>query len=470
MKSLGNQLIDFRKADLEYYKPSIKKGNLKEFILNIFDSFAELAKHKSIDFQIDSVSNDEPHQWFDPEILEKILFNLLSNAFKFTPEGGEIRLVMRFDKNLVRLSVMDTGIGISPGEIPHVFDNFFTSRSVEKSNYHGSGIGLSFTKKLAEVHHGTISVKSEEGKRTEFLVTIPVNRDAYSTEELATAPESPSLNKEMDPIYIEPVTIDVSEDEEELNDSELMLIVEDNEEIANYLVNQFSEEFNVYRAKNGQEGYEMARELIPDIIISDIMMDRMNGLELCNKVKGDIITAHIPVVLLTVLVTSDNKMDGLEVGADAYVEKPFEINYLTTVVNNLLKQRAVMKEKYLLENIHAAGGSDNSSHSKFLIKVEQIIESHFSDPEFSINTLSEKLNVSRSQLFRKFKSVTGKSPSDFIKVVRLKKAAELILGSELGVNEVAYEVGFNSPSHFISSFKKYFGKTPREYAASKKLV
>ncbi len=467
LKSLGNQLIDFRKVEQDYYKPSIKKGNLKEFVNKIFDSFVELAEYKKIDFQIDSADDYGQDQWFDPEILEKILFNLLSNAFKFTPEGGEVRLMVRFNRNLATLSVADTGIGISPDEIPLIFDRFYTSRSAEKSHYHGSGIGLSFAQKLSEVHHGCIEVTSEKGKRTEFSVTIPVNREAYSGEELASTPMAQSFSNEIDPIYVEPVTIDVAEEEEESSSSDLMLIVEDNEEIANYLINQFSGEFKVYRANNGKDGYEMARELIPDVIISDIMMDKLTGIELCEKLKKDIITNHIPLVLLTVLVSNDNKMEGLEVGADAYVEKPFEIKYLRTVVNNLLRQRSVIKEKYLLENINAAGDGSNSADSKFLNKVEEILYNHYSDPDFSIITLSEKLNVSRSQLFRKFKSITGKSPSDFIRIVRLKKAAELILRKDLGVNEVAYEVGFNSPSHFISSFKKYFGKTPKEYAMNK---
>ena len=467
LKLLGNQLIDFRKAEQDYYKLSIKQGSLKEFIYKVFESFAVLAENKNINFQVDCVDNDDSRQWFDQEILEKILFNLLSNAFKFTSEGGDICLMMRIDRNQATLSVIDTGIGISPDEIPFVFDRFFTSKSAEKSNYHGSGIGLSFAQKLAEIHHGSIEVKSEKGSSTEFSVTIPVKIESYSSEELSISTRDNTIHKEYDPVYIEPVTIDVAEDEEPGDNSELILVVEDNEEIANYLINEFSDYFKVYRANNGQDGYEMAKELIPDVIISDIMMDKMTGLELCTKLKKDMITSHIPIVLLTVLVSDNNKMDGLEVGADAYVEKPFEIKYLRTVVNNLLKQRALIKEKYLLENIHAAGGVSNNLESKFLTRLEEILNKHYSDPDFSIITLSEKLNVSRSQLFRKFKSVTGKSPSDFIRVVRLKKAAELILRSDLGVNEVAYAVGFNSPSHFITSFKKYFGKTPKEYAISK---
>jgi len=467
LKSLGNQLIDFRKAEQDYLKPHIKQGSLKEFIFKISESFTELAEHKKISFFVDCVDHNNPGQWFDPEILEKILFNLLSNAFKFTPEGGDINLMMRLSKNLATISVKDTGIGISPEEIPFVFDRFFTSKIPEKSNFTGTGIGLSFTKKLTEVHHGSVEVKSEKGRYTEFSVTIPVSSEDYSSEEFAVPQDLNGINRDNEPVYIEPENIEHIENEEVSGCSDIMLIVEDNDEIAHYLVNQFSDEFKVYSATNGQDGYEMARELIPDIIISDIMMDKMTGLELCTKVKNDIITTHIPVVLLTVLVSSDNKMEGIESGADAYVEKPFEIKYLRTVANNLLKQRAAMKEKYLLENIHAAGGINSITDSKFLAKVEEILDSHYSDPDFSIVNLSEKLNVSRSQLFRKFKSVTGKSPSDFIRIVRLKKAAEIILREDIGINEVAYKVGFNSPSYFILSFKKYFGKTPREYAAGR---
>jgi signal transduction histidine kinase/ligand-binding sensor domain-containing protein/DNA-binding response OmpR family regulator len=472
LKSLGNQLIDFRKAEQEYYKPAVKRGSLKEFIFNVSESFTELAEHKKINFVVDCPDKNNTDQWFDPEILEKILFNLLSNAFKFTSEGGSIRLMMKLTDNLATISVKDTGIGISPGEIPFVFDRFFTSKTPEKSNFTGTGIGLSFAKMLTEVHHGTIEVESEKGNYSEFFVTIPVDIEFYSSDELKDDTTAISFGNDSEPdeneyVYLESQTNEPSEDEELSEFAEILLLVEDNEDIAQYLINQFSDKFKVYRASNGQDGYEMARELLPNIIISDIMMDKMTGLELCKKVKSDILTTHIPVVLLTVLVTSANKMEGLEVGADAYVEKPFEIKYLRTVVYNLLKQRAAMKEKYLLENIHAAGGINSSTDSKFLGKVEEILESHYSDPDFSIVNLSEKLNVSRSQLFRKFKSVTGKSPSDFIRVVRLKKAAEIILREEIGVNEVAYKVGFNSPSYFILSFKKYFGKTPKEYAAGR---
>jgi CheY-like chemotaxis protein len=333
---------------------------------------------------------------FNSEILEKILFNLLSNAFIFTPLEGEIKLRMRITRNQATISVKDTGMGISPEELPFVFDRFFTSKAAEKSHYTGTGIGLSFTKMLTEAHHGTIEVKSQKGKYNEFSVTIPVDSESYSQEEHAAAPIVNEPKQNNVPVYIEPVTADFPDDEESDTDAELMLVVEDNDEIANYLIQQFSDDFKVYRANNGQDGCEMARKLIHDIIISDIMMDKMTWLELCTKVKRDMITTHIPVILLTELISDDNKMDGLEVGADAYVEKPFEIKYLHTVVNNLLKQRAAMKEKYLLENIHLAGGAGNKTDSMFLAKVEEILESHCSDPDFSIVTLSEKLNVSRT--------------------------------------------------------------------------
>jgi signal transduction histidine kinase/ligand-binding sensor domain-containing protein/DNA-binding response OmpR family regulator len=469
LKSLGNQLIDFRKAEQEYYKPSIRPGNLKDFIKRVSENFTDFAEHKKIDFKVEIPDNEEATQWFDKEILEKILFNLLSNAFKFTPEGGSVTVAMSFTKKLATIIVKDNGIGISEDELPFIFDRFFTSKIPERSHYSGTGIGLSFAKRLTEVHHGSIDVKSHMGFYTEFSLTIPVNKESYSNDELIDVPGIDDALKAEKPVYLEPVIHEFAQDDDEEHENQkIMLVVEDNEEIAHYLVNQFSDDFKVYRASNGSDGYEMVREFIPDIIISDIMMDKMTGLELCTKVKNDIITTHIPVILLTVLVSDNNKIDGLEMGADAYVEKPFEINYLRTVVNNLLKQRAALKEKYLLENINSIGNLSNNPDSKFLSKVEEIIENHFSDPDFSINTLSEKLNVSRSQLFRKFRSVTGKSPGDIIRVVRLKKAAEIILRGDMGVNEVAYEVGFSSPSHFISIFKKYFGKTPKEYSSTHK--
>lgn len=476
LKSLGNQLIDFRKADQECYKARIRAGNIKECIDRISQNFDYLAEKKKIDFRVETVQANNEIHWFDPEILEKILFNLLANAFKFTPEGGMITLSISLTRKLATISVQDNGVGIVPDELPLIFDRFFTSKAPEKLHFSGTGIGLSFAKRLSEVHHGTIEVTSDPGKSTVFSLTIPVDKGSYSEDEIIDTLCQSNSSKEIetetekDPVYIEALVeneVLLEEDDEDNENMKIMLVVEDNEEIAHYLVHQFSDSFKVIRASNGMEGYEVAKEILPDIVVSDIMMDKMSGLDLCVKLKDDIITTHIPVVLLTVLISNENKLEGLEVGADAYVEKPFEIKYLRTVVNNLLKQRAAMKEKYLLENIYSAGGHHNSSEASFLKRVEDIMADHFSDPEFSVITLSEKLNVSRSQLFRKFKSVTGRSPSDFVRHVRLKKAAEIILQGDVGVNEVAYEVGFNTPSHFISCFKKYFGKTPKEYAMSK---
>ncbi len=469
LRYLVEELMDFRKLEQDFLKPRVRKDILDDFLRGVFDNFKELADSKGIEFVIDCESLKDDEYWFDSEILEKILFNVLSNAFKFTPQGGRIIIHAHVVKDLALIRVQDTGLGILEEELPYVFEQFYTSKVPGKSYLSGSGIGLSFAKRLIEMHHGTIDVASEPNVRTEFTITFPINRSAYSAEEIMLTTREANFAEKQGYSHFEPQVPEQEHDDEDADNQRIMLVVEDNEEIAHYLISQFSDNFKVVHACNGRDGYARARDLLPDIIISDIMMDEMTGLELCSKIKSDILTTHIPFILLSVLSSGENKLEGLEMGADAYVEKPFEFKFLNTVVTNLLNQRAAMKEKYLLENLMLAGNSQDHVESKFLKKVEEIVINYLSDPEFSIVVLSDKLNVSRSQLFRKFKSITGKSPSDFIRILRLKKAAEIMLHDDIGVNEVAYAVGFTTPSHFIASFKKYFGKTPREYAQTKRL-
>jgi DNA-binding response OmpR family regulator len=329
----------------------------------------------------------------------------------------------------------------------------------------GTGIGLSFSKKLAEIHKGILSVTSEPNVKTTFTLSIPAFKEDYTKEEIVETEDTGFVSDNSGGYIFTESMID----EEEMDDKNSILIVEDNQELSEYLKNQFSAGFQVYLASNGKEGFNIAREKIPDIIVSDVMMNEMDGYELCRMVKNDFLTNHIPFVMLTALSSIENKMSGIETGADAYVEKPFEFKYLNLIIQNLLNQRSVLRDKYFLENKSLASFTENSIDTRFLLKIEKIVSENLYNSEFNVNTLAGEVNMSRSQLFRKFKVLTGSSPSDFIRIARLKKAAEVILkeGGGIGVNELAYEVGFASPSHFISCFKKYYGKTPKEYALFK---
>jgi signal transduction histidine kinase/DNA-binding response OmpR family regulator len=465
LKRLVDQLMDFRKAEHERLMLKVRSLDLDDFIHRMADNFIELAKRKNIDFKINFQGQNTGSCWFDPEILDKIIYNLLSNAFKFTPDGGNITIQVNINGNAADVSVSDSGIGISPEDLPYVFERFYTSAKTVNKYYSGTGIGLSFSKRLAEIHHGTLNVESTPGKGSVFTLQIPVKKEEYSVNEIFEDEKSSEWNESQESVITDSEDLDFNLNEDEFDGKNILLIVEDNEDLSAYLKTQFSNAFKVYTAFNGKEGFNLAREKMPDIIISDVMMSEMDGFEFCKKIKNDLLTNHIPVVLLTALSSIENKMNGIDKGADAYIEKPFEIKYLDSVIHNLLKQRVLLREKYFIENRSLSKPGETGQEAKFLLKFEEVVLKHLSDPDFSVTILCSELNLSRSQLFRKFRSITGNNPSDFIRIMRLKKAAEIILKENIGVNEVAYEVGFTSPSHFISSFKKYYGKTPGEYSS-----
>jgi signal transduction histidine kinase/DNA-binding response OmpR family regulator len=464
LKRLVDQLMDFRKAEHERLMLKVRFLDLNDFIHRMADNFIELARRKNIGFVIDFPEQNSSFYWFDPEILDKIIYNLLSNAFKFTSQGGNITIKVNIKGTNAEISVSDTGIGISTEDLPHVFERFYTSAKAVNNYYSGTGIGLSFSKRLAEIHLGTINVESTSGKGSVFTLHLPVGKEEYSTNEIFEDVKSIEWKESQESGVTDSVDLDFHLNEDEIDGKNVLLIVEDNEDLLAYLKTQFSSAFKVYTAFNGKEGFNLAREKMPDIIISDVMMSEMDGFEFCNKIKNDILTNHIPIVLLTALSSMENKLNGIDKGADAYIEKPFEIKYLDSVIHNLLKQRALLREKYFIENRSFSKTGETGLEAKFLLKFEEVVLKHLSDPDFSVTILCNELNLSRSQLFRKFRSITGNNPSDFIRIMRIKKAAEIILKENIGVNEVAYEVGFTSPSHFISCFKKYYGKTPGEYS------
>ena len=468
LKRLVDQLLDFRKSEHERLLLKIRVLDLGDFIHRMTDNFMELARKKNIALTVDFVRNTDSDCCFDPEILDKILYNLLSNALKFTPDNGSVKLRVEIKEGIAEFIVSDSGIGISPEDLPHIFERFYISaNSINKYNT-GTGIGLSFSKRLAEIHHGTLTVDSVLSKGTEFKLSIPVSKNYYSENEIIGEMISAEIDEISDPHYNDSEETDIFYSDDEAEGKKIILIVEDSEDMANYLKTQFSGTYKIYTAVNGKEGFSLAREKMPDIIISDVMMSEMDGFELCKRIKSDILTNHIPFVLLTALSSIENKLSGIELGADAYIEKPFEFKYLDSVVHNLLKQRALLRDKYFVETRTLSKSSEPSMEAKFLLKFEEVVLKHISDPEFTVVTLGNELNLSRSQLFRKFRAITGNNPSDFIRITRLKKAAEIILNQNIGVNELAYEVGFTSPSHFITSFRKFFGTTPKQYIASKK--
>jgi DNA-binding response OmpR family regulator/anti-sigma regulatory factor (Ser/Thr protein kinase) len=454
--------MDFRKLDNQQMPLQVRPANLPAFIEDTLEGFRELACSRSMDLDFRVEGDWDTDILFDEGVMDKILFNLLSNAFKYTPESGSIRVTLRKAEDAYTITVSDTGIGIPEENIDQIFNRFFSSGSPIYKNSPGTGIGLSLTRKLVLLHHGTIEVESSVGKGTTFTVRLSSYEKSYPPEERHPGVEEKESYKRKDP----PGTQSPAPGPGVLHrkaDRPLILIAEDNDDLRRFLSMSLSE-YSIVEAINGKQGIELALQYIPDIIISDIMMPEADGFALCNQVKSNFITCHVPIILLTAKTTIDSKIKGLETGADAYIEKPFDIHYLHAQLANLLSQRNRLKGKYsnsgeFLKELE----SISPLNQQFLDKISSIIRKHISNPELSIETIGAEIGMSRTQVFRKFKALSNRPPSEYIRITRLKYAVELLEKGEMNINEIASETGFASASYFITCFKKYFGKTPGEY-------
>lgn len=457
---LINQLLDFRKLTFGHLSLSLTQADIVSFVRTCVASFELMANERSITLKTDTKLDYLPVT-FDKNKLTMVLNNLLSNALKFTPNGGQIIVSLEISEAvpaMVLIKVSDSGIGIPKKEREKVFDIFYQSYN-SKDKPVGTGIGLALTKELILLHHGEIHVESELNKGTVFTVKLPVKHSNALIQ---------ADCEEENPVF--------EEKDEELNSSEtvqnnlpVLLIVDDSADIRQYISLNFDSEFQVFTASNGTNGFETAVEQIPDIIISDVMMPDMNGLELCRKLKTDRHTSHIPIVLLTVLQSDEAKAEGYETGADSYVTKPFSISVLKTRVNNLLEQRKSLRKLF-------ANGSmaelkeiaNNEADEAFLNEVIGLINENLDNEEFCVNFLAGKVNMSRSQFYRKIKALTNKSVNDFVTTFQMNKALEYLLGGQYNISETAYKVGYNAPNSFTRAFVKYYGVSPSQYLESKK--
>jgi signal transduction histidine kinase/ligand-binding sensor domain-containing protein/DNA-binding response OmpR family regulator len=460
---LINELMDFRKAEQEKLRLHIAKHDPVKFINEIIHCFEEnaLSKNISINFKYDLKGRSD--FWFDKAIIDKVIFNLMSNAMKYSPHGGRIILDMFPDGDFLYISVSDSGKGISKKEIEGIFERFYRVEEPQKLDLYGTGIGLAFSKKLLSAHKGDIEVESMVNIGSKFTIHFPFAPDFYEKDEMVKSQAGVEHNKKSLSQYkLEQIEQKKVPDDDGLN-REKILIVEDNIEMRNYLVKNFSY-LRVLEAENGLEGYRIAIKELPDIIVSDVMMPEMNGIELCDKLKKQLATSHIPVVLLTAKSEVVHKIEGLETGADAYIEKPFEMEYLEAVIKNLLKQRENLKKRFSSEpDIDLSELGLSTQERKFIEKTRSIIDANLGNPDFSVESLGMELGLSRSQLFRKFKTLYELKPSELIKTERLKKSKELLASKDFNINEVANLTGFKSSSYFITSFKRFYGKTPKEY-------
>ncbi|MBL7792118.1 MAG: response regulator [Saprospiraceae bacterium] len=464
LQKLIDQLLDLSKLDAGKLDIHKRNEDIVEFARQILTAFQPLAEKGRIhlDFQsnVPSCALD-----FDPEQMEKILFNLLSNAFKFTPAHGRIwlqieKITSGEQQPFIQINVGDTGKGISRGSLPFVFDRFY--KSEETSFEAGTGIGLALAKELVSLHGGKIVVESEQGKGAVFQLRFPLLQSAPKSAQPHIVSPAPVTDEWLGARHLEaapamPVVDDALP---------LVLVVEDNVEMSGYIQRSLADSYQIVTAFDGRQGLKLAQEMVPDLIISDLMMPEMNGYELCKKIKADEYCSHIPLILLTAKASGGSRIEGLQAGADDYLIKPFNVRELKARVNNLIAQRKQLRT--LLGNAlkqNTGGPVMSKADAAVMEKLQAIIDEHLGDENFDVDQLARKAGFSRAQLYRKVKALTDQSVSEYIQMVRLKRAAELILQQTGNVNEVAYAVGFKDPSYFSKCFRKQFNCLPSEYLA-----
>ncbi|MBL4560675.1 MAG: substrate-binding domain-containing protein [Labilibaculum sp.] len=479
---LINQLMDFRKIENEKMQMKISKNDINQFIKEISDSFQELANKKNINYSYLSTIQKED-LYFDTDKLDKILFNLLSNAFKFTPKQGGIAVHLenssyKFNsemKDCVKISVVDSGNGISESDLKNVFQRFYQAKT--NASFPGTGVGLSLTKALVELHSGIIDVESSLGKGTTLTVYLQKGKSHFNDADLIFADSkekdtSRQIPSELDEMDFIPQLTDSNEEENPsfLTDKEIrILIVEDNLDVLEHIAESLKENYKILRAENGKQALKVIEAENPELIITDLMMPVMDGLELTNIVKSDLKTCHIPVIMLTAKASQEHKIEGLEVGADSYIPKPFNKKHLQVRVRKLIESKKRVRIHYR-ESIDFTEQNDgiNRLDQQFLKKACEAIEANYLNYDYGVEELSKDVNLSRVHLYRKIKSLTDLSASEFIRNVKLKKASSLLLESDLSISQIAYQTGFASPSYFSKCFKEKFKISPKEYIQQKK--
>lgn len=455
---LVNQILDFRKYENDKLELVRANMNLRVQLQEWSHSFQTLALKKHIHFVLEV--NDDRADYLmavDAEKMERVYFNLLSNAFKFTPENGTITVTLSTltkeeGGRYARLVVADTGSGISVQHIRHIFDRFYQI----DVNHAGSGIGLALAKAFVELHGGEITADSVEGKGTVFTVDIPM-----------TVVEEPSADLVQEPRITQQTVVEELEDmetEEQIPDEnkECILIIDDNADVRDYVKSLLKEEYTVIEAPDGRAGLKKAMKYVPDAIICDVMMPVMDGLECCRKLKTELQTSHIPVMLLTACSLDEQRIQGFECGADSYISKPFNSKLLLVRLRNLMDNHKRLKQ-FFGDKTTLSKESVSDVDKGFVDRFRELIEENLADSELSVEDLGSKMGLSRVQLYRKIKALTNYSPNELVRIARLKKTASLLASSEKTISEITYEVGFTSPSYFTKCYKEYFGESPTDF-------
>ena len=461
LKRLLQQILDFRKVESGNMKLKVSEGDLVSFIQYICTfNFNPLATEKRIHFSF-IASEKDLMGWFDPDKMDTVIFNLLSNAFKYTQKGGSIHVnldkIAKGSNNWVRIIVSDTGRGIAPEDLEHIFTRFYSNDPTNSVENHG--IGLTLTKELLEMHHATIRVESEPGVGSSFTVEVPLDSEFYSEAERSGKLMSPMpdlVDEEMS--YVE--ESEHVHTKEEVN----VLIVEDNQQLRTFIERLFRKKYHTFTAENGVQALKIIEEQPIDIVLSDIVMPEMDGLELCRQVKSNLNTSHIEVLLLTAKNSIDDRIESYNAGADGYLSKPFELKVLEARIASLIRNRRHKTDQFKSNfDLNISSMEFASIDEKFLESAVAVIEEHLAEPDFDLDMFSGKLNMSKSSLYRKIKSLTQLSPVEFTKNIRLKHACQMLKNQQGNISDIAYSVGFADPKYFTSCFKAEFGMTPTEY-------
>ena len=474
LQHLINQILDISKLETGEVKLQVSNGNFEQYTRTIILSFLSLAESKKIKYVYDLPGTSDM-VFYDRDKLERIFTNLISNAFKFTAKGGKIRVRLIYITSSLEkppeyasLEITDTGRGIPRDKLDKVFDRFYQVSDSDSRDAEGTGLGLALTKELVDLYRGEISVDSREGKGSTFTVKLPVSKDLFTEEEMVTRPDTQEPKSEpIEPVHDQQKheCIDAQGDlvQETEDDKPVILIVEDNADLRKYISRNLENNYHILTAMNGREGLDIAVECIPDLIISDLMMPELDGMEMSKQLKRDERTNHIPVIMLTAKADRDSMLEGLETGADDYIIKPFDQEELLVRIKNLLEQRKRLREKFRKEFVSDLKITEVSPEDQFLKKVHDILNNHIDEPEYTIEQLAGELHLSRSQVFRKVSAVTSFSPHELLRNLRLKKAAILFHSGHKNVAQVMYEVGFNNPSYFAKCFSQLFGVNPSQY-------
>jgi signal transduction histidine kinase/DNA-binding response OmpR family regulator len=491
--NLVNQLLDLAKFDSDKMTLRVTRQNIVPLVRNMVMCFESLARQNKVDLIFKSEA-EEISLYLDPEKLDKILTNLLANAFNHTPAGGKITALLRkldetlgFPGGCVEISIRDTGSGIPPDRLPYIFDRFYRGEPGTERKQEGAGIGLALTKELIGLHHGEIDVRSRVGKNsgTEFMIRFPLAADRYQPGEIVDMektgklPGAPGFYRaiptengdepdhetdEKGQARPEPV---ITTGEEEKQEKDIILVVEDNADVRDYIRGALVPQYIVKEAADGKDGIKKAGEIVPDLVISDIMMPGIDGYELCRRLKQDVHTSHIPIIILTAKASEESILTGLATRADDYIIKPFNINILKARIRNLIELRRQMQMKRQRQmSLEPAEISVTTIDETFYQELLGVIEANLDDPEFNVEAMSKKLYMNRVTLYRKIHALTGETPTDFIRSYRLKRAAQLLKAKVGNITEVSFRVGFSNSAYFTRCFKDKFHRVPSDFLGS----